>query len=379
MSRCRVFFSYSREDRALASQIVDHLKRQEVHVMWDQDLKPGVKFRDEINKRIAYAHVFMPLITARSAGSGWVHQEIGLATALNVPTMPITIGKVPKHLLDVLNAEELDEQSVSFERLTAENIEEHAYRKPGPTDALYVCAEEVEDRARMLSQYAEEVAALDQYGLVRQRAAVTSLHIPRETQGNEVWKTLLGGRYDSGQSRIALRAERISLEKHARKAGCRLIIYPEAIVQNYPADTAIVRLGSLVDFLKDMPVKKVEIAWGDRLVRGENITVLGDWFSASAVGGAPGQGYRQTIFTRHGPTVRVHAETFDDIFEEALRKSPWGKNQQRDGAIAYLNRLIAEARRGPMAKPAAKAATASPKTPKPRPKASKAAKSGRKR
>jgi hypothetical protein len=346
MNRCRVFISYSHRDADLAKRIEAHLRRQKVAVLWDENFEYGRGFHEQIKTFIAYAHVFLPIITQDSRARGWVHQEIGYAIALNVPVLPIAVGITPGEMLEGLQAIWLEDRDATLAgKLTFAVLDQLIQRQDDPAKALYVCAEEAEHRAVMMRQHSEEVLRLHQAGRVRQRGALSSFHIPTQTTLHRVWKDRYDGKPRSAFYCELQRQERLSLERHARTSGCKLIICPEVTYDEYGPLARITRLQGLIDFLKAMPDDKVEIARGPKLEQGENLTVVGDWFSASSLSGAPTKGYRQTIFTRHAPTVRAHIQLFDAAFEEAMQARPWTAKSSRLGAIGMLSRLVAKLRR----------------------------------
>jgi hypothetical protein len=91
----RLFISYCREDIDLASKIVSLLKDAKLEPIWDQSFACGPAFLDEVKLSIAHCYVFVPILTERSAKRGWVHEEIGYASALNIPVMPLAHGQMP--------------------------------------------------------------------------------------------------------------------------------------------------------------------------------------------------------------------------------------------------------------------------------------------
>lgn len=60
-----------------------------------------------------------------------------------------------------------------------------------------------------------------------------------------------------------------------------------------------------------------------------------------------GQGYRQTIFTRHAPSMQTRIELFDREFNELLRLSKWSAESSRTKAIEELKVKIIELRDKP--------------------------------
>jgi hypothetical protein len=100
----RIFISYTREDRALAKMMADALQSVGLIPLWDQDIRPGLRFSDAIRNAIATAHIFMPLITERSQNRPWVHQETGYAIGINVPVLPVALKTLPGEMIAELQA-----------------------------------------------------------------------------------------------------------------------------------------------------------------------------------------------------------------------------------------------------------------------------------
>ena len=70
-------------------------------------------------------------------------------------------------------------------------------------------------------------------------------------------------------------------------------------------------------------------------------TYTGDWF-AELVSGVIGQGCRQTIFTRHAPSVQGRIDLFDQEFDELLADARWPAGESGSRAVCTLRGLSAE-------------------------------------
>lgn len=342
MTGYRVFISYSHDDMRLAQRVVAHLRAKEILPMWDENFRHGHGFDKQIKTFIAYAHVFLPIITESSSNRGWVHQEIGYAMALNIPVLPIALGKPPGEMLQGLRAIRLENADADIPpSLGVEAIDELMSEPKDTTSTLYHCADEHAQRTKMMSEYAEEVRRLGYTGMVRQSGALSSFHIPDKTVNHPVWAKRYGDKPKSAHDCELLRQESISFERHARIEGCRLIVCPEISYDAYGAGGRLARLNGLLEFLQSMPDGKVEIARGPIMEQGENFTMVGDWFSASSISGRLTRGYRQTIFTRHAPSIRNQLLRFEDEFREAAQERPWpSAPSSRLGAIKYLQDII---------------------------------------
>ena len=343
----RVFISYSHSDLDLARIIVEML-REIVVPMWDENFRYGHGFHEQIKMFIEHAHVFLPIITEASSQRGWVHQEIGYAMAHHIPMLPVTVGAgaMPSEMIHALQAVRLGDDRSKWpvrlkKELTMEVIEHLVADFADLEHAAFQCAEDTEDRARLMVQYADDVRKLGFHGMVRQAGALSSFHIPTEAVGHSIWKERYGTLQRGPFHCKWQRKERFALEKHARQCGCRLIINPTISYKAYGPEARIKRLEWLLTFLKSMPSTKAQVAIDDELHVEKSVTIVGNWFTADAVSAAIGQGYRQTIFTRHAPSVQSKIELFDQQFADLLKARKWNARQSRSLAIQELEKLAA--------------------------------------
>jgi hypothetical protein len=94
--RIFICYSHNEKDETLAKEIYDYLDQDDrLQPIMDKGFIPGTRFRDQLEESIAHAHVFLPLFTPESIKKGWVQQEIGFATAHNIPVLPICKGSLP--------------------------------------------------------------------------------------------------------------------------------------------------------------------------------------------------------------------------------------------------------------------------------------------
>ena len=304
----RVFISYSREDLDLAKKLVDGLRGEGLKPYWDEDIGAGAAFSEEIKGLIANSHVFMPLITDKSKNSPWVHQETGFAIALRIPVIPIILED-KKNMPDVLIAslqaivieKGLDQLG---EKLREANLEELVIPLPARPTALKDIAEWPEKRTELLIKYTDRELRLGNYGKIRQKAAYSSFYIPTDKRD--------GDHPRSEYYHFLLSEERRTLGQHLDHAGCKLIIDPFMKTPFSGRSAAKSRLEELISFLESMDDKSVEVVTSHS-ARRTNLTIVGDWFSAeSRIPSA--QGYRNTIFDFHAPTVLRLIRQFDEEF-----------------------------------------------------------------
>src|SRR4051812_22832436 len=100
----RVFVSYAHEDRKLIPQVEAALKELGMVPVWDKQIQLGRPFTDEIKRKIATAHLFLPLITKLSKAKPWVHQEIGFANGIDVPVLAVGLGTLPGGMIAGIQA-----------------------------------------------------------------------------------------------------------------------------------------------------------------------------------------------------------------------------------------------------------------------------------
>ena len=337
----RVFISYSREDLELVKKIVKILESNGLTPMWDKNFRYGHGFHEQIKTFISHAHVFLPVITKTSSERGWVHQEIGYAMGLNVPVLPVTLGVLPGEMIRELHAVKLSEDLMDLEAQLSREVFNNLINRYRETPfALFQCADLSEDRARMMAKYANDVLELGSYGCVRQKGALSSFSLPKNITSHPIWKQRMDPIIRSPFHSNLLRDERIALEKHAQVNGCRLIIDPNITYEIYSDKAKIVRLNTLVEFLDSMSDKNAQVAIHSEMHSKYNLTIVGDWFSAESVSAVIGQGYQQTIFTRHAPSMRNRIELFDEELKEHLEALGWTAESSRGEAIKTIKNII---------------------------------------
>ena len=345
----RVFVCFSHEDESLVEEIVRIIQENGILPLWDRKFAEGMGFPDQIKRYIAHAHLFLPVITKAADEHKWVHQEIGYAMALNIPVLPISVGKLPGEMIQGIQAISLSDKPTDFElkrlkeRLSVLEIDKVVMRYRRVESATFQCALLTEDRAKMLADYCEDVLALGGHHYVRQKGGLSSFHIPNQLPGHPVWEERYGGQKPNEYHVRVLREERLALEEHAKVAGCRLIVN-----LNVPYDTIwsvgarVTRLTSLLQFLESMNDSKCEVAVHPNMDLSESLTILGDWFLAESTTGKAQQGFRQTIFTRHAPSMTGRIEQFDREFRQHLETLGWSPQASRQRTMDAIRDLITQ-------------------------------------
>ena len=342
----RIFISYAHTDRVMVERLDAFLADMGLQPVWDRGLRPGRAFDDEIRRQIARAHIFMPLITPNSRESRWVHQEIGYALGIDVPVVPVALGSIPGEMLAPIQAICVDSELAGLrEGLERADLESLVLTGAlhGELDRLGITtnvAELGEDRTRTLARYAEEVRGPAR---VRQRAIFSSFSLPAAEPSDELWNSLDLPAPRSEYFRALLRNERKILEKHARDHGCSLILNPFLDFATVGAGVHRSQLGVLKDFLVSMPKEKITVAF----VRGTflgNLTLVGDWFGATALPPRSGSEYRQTIFSHHAPTVLRWMRAFEQELKANLRKAGVAHMESRDYAVDRIEARLRDLR-----------------------------------
>jgi hypothetical protein len=339
MHKFRIFLSYSHEDRQLAEKVVKELRRIGLNPVYDKDIQPGSPFTDAIKGLITHCHVFLPLITRNSQKRPWVHQETGYAMALDIPVLPIAIGNLPGQMISQLQAISVKPDLSDLpQRLKEANIEKVVFPPPQRPKSIVKVADWPDKRAELMAQYANRVVQMGAYGCLRQCGALSSFNIPDKDPADPVWDDREGDEKRSIYYRSLQREERRALEIHARHQGCFLIIDPTIDFSEKGPNVTKARLSTLLRFLEDMPENKVQIVFSSRAREG-SLTIVGDWFVAESMVPRP-EGYRQTVFTWHAPTVLRWVQKFDQEFKELCEMSTLKPKASCKAAIEGIEKII---------------------------------------
>jgi len=326
----RVFVSYAEEDRRHASRIVSRLCELDLQPVWDQDNAGGWPFVELTKRRIAHAHLFLPLLTPHSVQSTWVNQEIGFAVGRCIPVLPLSLGPLPSGMAGELHAEVADQIDDLLPRLTRESVDRLMRR--GSTTEVYEFADDPESRSTAIIGHCQDLAgrALPRPQRLRYRAAFGSFSLPADPD-DPIWERRYDGEpWRAGHSarKKALSEERRWLEQHALSFGGDLILYP-----SLPHLTPVA-IGARVEILRSSLASLQKASANVRVIfdpsaLGENLLIVGDWFCAESI--APrADGYRHTTLTSHAPTVLDRILRFERKFDQ-------GSWMSADRAIAWLD------------------------------------------
>ena len=344
--RYRIFISYSHNDEEQVKILSEILENNGLSPISDSKLSSGHGFHDQIKKFIEHAYVFMPIISNSSNEKGWVHEEIGYALAHNIPVLPIVIEEeaLPKDMIRELQAIKSiikagdksnlqNEISELSNKLTWHKIDNLIMASPYElARPKYECAYYHIERTMMLVDYAIDIRRLfgEQPKLFRQSGGLSSFHIPNSSPESEEFKLrYLGSNERVDYLNLWLRGERILFEEFAREWGFKIIIDLDLKFEGSGENALIIRksrLNTLLKFFKELPQSpektgcKFEVIIDENLDKRRNIIIVGDLFAAEAHAGYLGQGLRQTMLTRHAPTIKNQIELFDARFEELKNK-----------------------------------------------------------
>jgi hypothetical protein len=363
-TKYRIFISYSSEDKDQKDILTRILKKNNLCPISDSEFRFGHGFHDQIKKFIAHAYVFMPLVSKSSNEKGWVHEEIGYAMAHNIPVLPIVIEELalPTDMIQELQAiksnlktDNKDELSKIINELSNilswETINDllkssfNELKRP-----VYECAYYHLERTVMLVEYSKNISNLfrNQPKLFRQSGGLSSFHIPNTSPDGEEFKL----RYFGGNERVDtlnywLREERINFEEFAIESGFKIIIDLDLKFEDSKENAFTIRksrLTTLYKFFEALPLAprekggKFEVIIDQNLDKRRNVIIVGDLFMAESLAGYQGQGLRQTMFTRHAPSINKQIKVFDSRFEE-LKEKQSGETSVEHAKTEILKRL----------------------------------------
>ena len=192
----------------------------------------------------------------------------------------------------------------------------------------------------MMAAHCNDVISLGHTAVVRQKGGLSSFHIPDKHVNHDEWRKRYGGQRDDPDHNRLQREERVALEKHARAKGCKLIITPGLTFERWGPAARLARLRNLIEFLKSIGDDQCAVAIRPPGGLSESITILGDWFFAESVLGEIGRGYRQTIFSRHAPTILNRVQEFDEELEELIAMRGCRVEESRRAAIDEMETII---------------------------------------
>lgn len=193
-------------------------------------------------------------------------------------------------------------------------------------------------RSEALVRYADTILHVHGACLVRQRGPISTFSLPVQPKDTDIWTQLGSEIRDNMELREGLRNERMALERHARKAGCRLLINP-SILSRPNVLAAPARLTALIEFLNSIKAEnESRVAIFDGHFADGSLVAIGN--RVMALSHTPlSIGYRQTLFTTHAPSILKEIMQFDEQLEAVLRQQGIPEDQSIDAAIERLSSL----------------------------------------
>ena len=344
----RVFVSYAHDDAPLPGEVINALRGQGLNPISDADITPGTPYAVAIQRMIATAHALVIVLTPRSQARKWVDQEIGYAVARGVPVVPLARDATPGEMLDGIQAAVLPACASNLQAFLEGEVDWDTLIRESRDAAapLFECWDTWERRAEHLRAAAVSVERHSgRREVVRQRAGLTSFSLPDEPADAEIWDTIDWESARTPHMRVCEAEERQWLQRHARDAGCKLVIAPDGLPHDLPEARAArcARLGILRRFLEKPGPGGVEVVVRNR-DQAENLLIMGDWFVAQSSSVAPGAGYRQTFATWHAPTVHDQLRRFDEDFDRYLvsQHAATRGRSSRDYAVERIDQAMAK-------------------------------------
>jgi hypothetical protein len=281
------------------------------------------------------------LLAEDSQENPWVHQHLGYATGLRLPVLPIALGESPGEMFRELGPITLDPIHPDFgTHISARQLDRLVACSYQSKSALFEVADSLFDRSRLLAGHAERIYKTYGPCKVFQRATFGSFAMPSPDSDRVHGNTHDGADHKDETVRAQLRMERLWMERHAREAGCDLMLDTqawEAKRENPAGPTAAPWLARLREFIQSMPEDKLRVV----SVRGQidrNPTILGDWMAADVMVSRSTGILRQTVVTSHGPTVLARKREFENEFNARSEPTDPDRCSQRQEA---LNRIEA--------------------------------------
>ena len=339
----RVFMSCRREDRAAADGVTAYLRELGLRPFSSADIMVGESYSQGVREHILSAHVFMPLMTAGSMHRPWIHQETGFAMGSAVAVLPILLKNepIPAELASQFHGVQIaGDMSDIHEYLTVERFEKLAAASGDPEFANYQTAADPDRRFELLIRRAEKVHRWGYRGRVRESYLLSSFSFPDAPVDSVEWDRCEGKVKKPIRLRRLYRELRRSLEQHAREEGCDLLLYPQGALDISDIESWRHRLDVLRDFVKSMPKDKVRLAFRPRPAYSHQL-IVGDWFAARCIGGAPGV-YPETMITKHSFVVLDRISRFEAELEQYAPGSD-AQPFDREASLAVLDGIETQA------------------------------------
>lgn len=101
----RTFLSYSSEDKEVAADIQQHLRRFGFEAfLAHNDIEPSEEWQQRIISELKACQVFIPILTDNFTESAWTDQEVGFALSRDVLIIPLNAGINPYGFIGKIQA-----------------------------------------------------------------------------------------------------------------------------------------------------------------------------------------------------------------------------------------------------------------------------------
>lgn len=197
-------------------------------------------------------------------------------------------------------------------------------------------------RQERLGYFAKQLYEEGQYGVIRQKAVLSSFAIPNREPSDFLWRERDEIKIRGNNHYSSSYSERRWFENHVLKTYGKLIIQPSLamdIAKRRGKNAGLLRLKCLLEFLQSNK-DKVDVVISDNLKK-ENQIIVGNWFFSSA--NKPTDfGFEDTAFEWQKDLVEVQIEKFEFEFNHLIKSKGFDVYDAKDDAIIQIQKLIKE-------------------------------------
>lgn len=207
---------------------------------------------------------------------------------------------------------------------------------------IFLCAHLPEERTRMITDYSDKISNIGEFGMVRQKGGLSSFHIPDDCILRPIWAYRYVPEIKSEYHKRLQRHERLATEKHAKRAGYKIIISPDYVIYGRDPRAVAARLETLIAFLENSGLNPSVVAIQSRETSRESLTIVGDWFLAESVSFRQSDGFTNTFFTRDAFEIGRRTEDFECELQELLKQKEWTPENSREKALEELKQILSK-------------------------------------
>jgi hypothetical protein len=202
-------------------------------------------------------------------------------------------------------------------------------------------SEEVEEgieRTRKIAEYARLIYYQGGQEIIRQKGGFSSFSIPNREVAEQIWETRKGSIHRSDTYHHYQKEERVWLEKIAKNTYCKIIIFPNLILNRGQMATQS-RIKTLVEFIEsNKDIVDVVTLNDEKQNEQENLLIVGNSFYCESQKADSESGYKDSIFEFDEQAIGQKIKAFDDEFNKLLD----GKDtyQSREKALDELKKAL---------------------------------------